>query len=637
MQHQSAYSRSFRGRQDNRQPNRRPPGGAKTVASINLGRMANILSMDVLASALGMAEPVLFKIVQGHDVGQDYQAHIEHRLREANIPTAWLNQTGAQLGQSLVDGLRRIASTSENKAPIRRQNFQTLIDGFGGSLDIMADSLEMVESSIRAVAAGQLPIDAERFNHINPKLMAAGFPDGWLDQPQAQANPEWLATLKALADAEAQAYAQQDAELRKAHLQAEADAEAKAAEAPSPVQATLLDATTESATEHPPQAAEASTPVEPKAPPALESKLTVPSVSLKESKDMTAKKTTASFKPGNLQGAVRPSAAALLPRGALNAGRALNIKPAAGAAAKASPTAQEKPATLAARKVHLIPKKAAAPAPASAAASSTPEAPNTRAGKTPVSRETSSARAIALEQLLSTARRGAKVTLWRDLLKSSLPYWGNIRNGTVLMRDELADSITQHLGLPAGWLDNPVFPPPTLAAWVTDRNAPVPGLATVPAPVAPAVTTPPAARKNAAVSAKKTFARETPSAPTLLAPATAPTSTQPSATRPGPTTKPSPARKTSVAAAPAPAAAPASATSTVELSAAAHASAHATDSLAQANAGVFSWRPAADPKPIPAPGPLVQALTLVINQASINGTFTDEDALRLIALLVTSR
>lgn len=52
---------------------------------------------------------------------------------------------------------------------------------------------------------------------------------------------------------------------------------------------------------------------------------------------------------------------------------------------------------------------------------------------------------------------------------------------------------------------------------------------------------------------------------------------------------------------------------------------------------MFQWSPAVNPQTLAAPGPLVQALNQVLNQLSLNGVFTDQDALQLITMLTTTR
>lgn len=669
---ETVYPRSSPRTSDARQFGRQRPRGNRPVASVNLGKLADVVGNDVLASSLGLTEQVLVKIIQGQEVAQDYQAHIEHHFKEAGIPSSWLNQTNASIKPEVVTALRRIAAGSVNKAPTRRHNFQVLVDAFQGRIEAMSDALDISEPSIRGLADGRLEITEERVNHLNPRLMRAGFPDGWLDQPRAQVEESWVPKLEAIAAAEeqeAEAQRQVDAAQRKANPPATPVTAAVIAPTPSATPA-LASATAsvpsavDQGQQQPlfdvpadttaPQAA-APAQISPPSPPALARKPVIHLIPKEMPPMATAQKTPAkpAFKSGNFAGAGKPSSTPMLPRGAMGAGRTVG-KPVAPAPAAKTPAAKTAPiASAGAKKVGAVSRvktppaapvsrvKAAAPAPAPMAAPAPAPAPapvaaktapasasklNTRGGKTPVSKATSKKRAVALEKLLKTARRGAKVTLWRDLLNSSLPYWGNIRRGTVLMRDEMADDITVHLGLPQGWLDKPVFPPPTLAEWLTDPNTPLPAptkdstaSAATPdaAPAAPAAARKPFARTPAPPATATLHSKVTPPAAPPRRPASVPAATAPSA---APVTR----AQAPVSTSPQP---------SVQLSAAAHAPA----AVQAGEAGTFTWAPASAPQPIPATGPAVQVLSSVINQMSLDGRFTEQDALRLIMMLAGTR
>lgn len=631
---------------------------------------------DMLASSLGMTEAVLVKVIQGSDEAEGYLAHISHRLKEAGIPSGWLNQTNPPINDRLVNDLRKLAGKSTNRAPIRRQNVQSLVDAFGGSLEELADVLELNESSVRGIIDGRLPVDDERCNHLNPRLMAGGFPDGWLDEPQAKVAPEWLAALKAAA---AEALQQEEQEQEQAWLQAKAAAQARAAEeaaskagmpaAPEPepdatqpedspvgssqsarpadaaeipvntAQQSLFGAAVDATPE---AQAQAPGPTSPEQLPALAASQTSVATANKETPIM-AKPQLPAFKPGNFAGAGVPPGATKLPRGVMSAGRAVGAPPAKGAAAAPTPAAKtSSPGKTVA--VKGVARKNAAPAPASTpaaapsaesksdTATSTAPVDNTkisnRAGKSPISREQSLIRAEALHKLLEDARRGAKTKLWDDLLGSSLPYWGNIRRGTVMLRDEMANDITKHLGLPDGWLDNATFPPETIAPWVLDANVPMPA-------AEPGSETEGATKGTKKPNPRQPFARTSPPpAASVVTPSVAPPAAQPQMHRAA-----EPASAAAPAEAPAPARmeAPAPAPATLTISPQAHAQAEASVVAAAAGTGVFKWSPAANPQPIAAPGPLVQALNQVVTQLSLNGVFTDQHALQLITMLTTTR
>lgn len=276
-----------------------------------------------------------------------------------------------------------------------------------------------------------------------------------------------------------------------------------------------------------------------------------------------------------------------IPRGAMASGRTLGKPMSTTKAAPAAAAPQQaQSATPAAGKTFKKTKASpatppvVAPAPAPA-----PEVDLAQAKQSAenVDRETSLRRSAALEQLLESARRGAKVTLWRDLLKSSLGYWGNIRRGQVFLRDQLAKDITTALGLPDGWLDNPEFPPPTLAAWVMNADVPLPGAAA------------PASAASAKPKTPKAGARTLTAAASMQPPA------------------PQAPEATPVAATPAPAPAPAQPAAPV----------------AAAVAGM-DWQPAADAQRVEKLGPLVTALVSVIQDLGLQGKLTEQDALKLL-------
>lgn len=671
--HQPAYPTSAQGRQGhNKGPRFRGP---RPVSSVNLGRLAKAIGPDMLASSLGMTEADLVKVIQGGEDPNGHLAHITHRLKEAGIPTAWLNQTNNPINERLVNDVRKLAAQSTNRAPIRRQNIQYLVDAFDGGLEELADVLELSETSVRGILDGRLQVDDERFNHLNPRLMEGGFPNGWLDLTQAKAHPDWLAKLKTVsAEAHQQEAQEQENEWRESKARAaEAIASAPLAPAPTPAPepaaapaASLAPAASPvdrpsdaSATASSSVPAEYVTPgatpvdvgqqslfggVENAAPekqaesPGGTSPTPSPALAASQTSDLTANKETPimakpqlpSFKSGNFAGAGVPQGAPKLPRGALSAGRSIG-----GTAAKKVAAANKAAAAPVAVKGAARKPAAPAPSPAPTPAAKSTTAPvvdntkiSNRAGKSPISREQSFVRADALHRLLEDSRRGAKVTLWRDLLDSSLPYWGNIRRGTVMLRDEMADDITKHLGLPDGWLDNATFPPPSLAPWVMDAKVPLPG-----AGDGAGETGAPATKKAAKQpNPRQPFARTPPSpAASVVTTSVAPPTAQPQmhrAAAPAPASTPAPAPTTSPAAAPAPVA------PVLTISPQAHAAAAAA---VVPGTGMFQWSPAVNPQTLAAPGPLVQALNQVLNQLSLNGVFTDQDALQLITMLTTTR
>lgn len=659
---QPAYPHS-KGSQDTRFPQRSRNRGSRPVASVNLGRLADTLNIDVLSACLGLSEGVLNKIIQGHDVAEDYQVHIESRFKEAGVPIDWLRRPDMNMRGDYLNALGKLAATSENKAPTRRHNFQTLVNAFNGQTAMVAEMLDMNEASVRGVYDGRLELGDERFTHLNPRLMRAGFPNGWLDKAGAILEHAWLPQLEALVSADEQEAEEQraaDAALRgttppvstsapvpalstslvandteaSATLiaalpgnptdQTPAPAEPRpvltlpaqpppisevaASPAPTPLEVESRQQPLFNSTAANDQQAERSAePSESQSPPALGDKNQIQDISKEMTSMATAQKAT-SAKP--TAGAARPTQPSrVIPRGALGAGRSIGRPPTSPASAAAKKTgktvlvkSKSAPVTSAAVEKPL-PQSRVKPSKASAVLSRA-DTPNTRGGKTPVTKTVSMARAAALEQLFDGARRGAKSALWVHLLKESLALGGNMRRGTNLMRDEMADQITEHLQLPIGWLDNPVFPPPSLAEWVTNPDVPLPGDAENPRRLG----RPP---KNS----KTPFAR---------APAPDPTAQlgQPAAAEPAAST-PAPA-----APAPAPVVRPA-APSVRQSTAPAPVPAQTTGT------GTFVWTPSAG-APVAAPSQLMQALGLVLNQSALEGRFTDADARKLIAMLMTT-
>ncbi|WP_407792331.1 hypothetical protein [Pigmentiphaga litoralis] len=78
--------------------------------------------------------------------------------------------------------LKGLAASSEDRTPLRRNNFKRLAQAFGERLEVLADALDMRKGSIVEVTDGRLSLDDERFGHLNPRLMLAGFPNGWLNE-----------------------------------------------------------------------------------------------------------------------------------------------------------------------------------------------------------------------------------------------------------------------------------------------------------------------------------------------------------------------------------------------------------------------------------------------------------------------
>jgi hypothetical protein len=662
---------SLQGRSDHRagQGKSRQTGGRSERAT-NLARLGDALGLDLLGAALGLTDDAMRTLVNGRDHAREeqYAAHMSLRLKEAGIPAGWLDRQGVELEPQYLQALRGLAATARNKAPIRRANFRRIASAFDGREAVLADALEMIPSAVANVAEGRLEFDDGRFGHVNPRLMRAGFPDGWLEQ----AEPDLPDTLiESLAQLATDDYERTFEEESVTHAD-------QAFVSPAP--------RNESEPSVQPAAAPVDTIKETAMAPKTPAQTDQPAIAPPKPE----------FKAGGIPTRARPMAhpaanKARLPRGVLASGRQLAPPAAKGAAA---PAAAKAPATVAAKTpAPLADKSAAQPSKATPAANkpateaSTAGAATERRSPAPrgtVSKEVSLARAEALEKLLENSRRGAKVLLWRDILGSSLPFWGNIRRGSVLFRDELAEGVVKAMGLPEGWLDNPSFPPATMAAWVTDKDAPIPpaqvygdkqdaGSQTAdqggdavdngaaPAPALQAQAPAPAAKSSGAApkrDASKPFARSTaPQPPTVTMtsqpPAKAPVSpgapaagSAPAegATSAGGNTPDSrqlelvdmgaPAPGAPVVAAPAPTPAPAPALAAVSSP---HPQAtQAPVAAVPSDVGPFAAAGALLQAQASAPGPLTQALISIITAKAATGSFTETDALGIINKLMTA-
>ncbi|WP_434717076.1 hypothetical protein P5X00_36845 [Paraburkholderia sp. A2RO-4L] len=542
-----------------------------------------------MGTALGLSDQALRTLLDGRDYAREeqYVAHLVHRLKEAGFPPGWTEQTFAPIAPEYLSALRQFAAGASNKAPIRRSNFRRLASAFDGRESLLADALDMVPSAVTNVADGRLEFNDSRFGHLNPQLVKAGFPDGWLEQAEPELTDDMIQAVVQLATDE---YERQ---------LAEADEDAR--EAQQAPQAFVNPAPTSVSLQS----------VQPVAAPVDPSPETNMATATRQAKQTPARPMNKpKTKPGTP--ASKPMAhptASKLPRSVLAGGRSLAgakppVAPKTSAPAAAAAPAHA-PVKHAAATQHATPAQQAPQAAAPAAHQPVADAAQQRPGRGAVSKEVSLARAEALEKLLVDARRGAKVLLWRDMLGSSLPFWGNIRRGAVLFRDDLAAGAERALGLPEGWLDNPTFPPPPLAAWLTDPNAPVPtaleaqaGLVPTAsaAQAAPAGAQPPSTKKHA--SAAKPFARKTAPQPPKLTMTKAP-GAAPQVETPAPVARP-----------------------------AAHAATAAVPVAAAAPAAVAPAPQAA----VSAAGqtPMVSALIAVIQARANAGLFSDTDAMSLI-------
>jgi hypothetical protein len=579
-----------------------------------------------MGAALGLSDEAVGIVIQGrgHAREDQYLAHLVMRLKEAGFPGGWTEAEDAPLRPEYLKALREFAAAATNKAPIRRANFKRLAKAFNGRAELLATALDMVAPSISNVAEGRLEFDDGRFGHVNPQLMQAGFPDGWLEQAEPDLTDAMLTGLE-----------------QKANDSLERD---------------LAEADDDDLKHTEGQAFVGSTDktVQPVAAPVDTSQETVmATANQRQAKSTTAPATKPSFKkptptfaaagkPGGPRPMAHPTAGgAKISRTVMAGGRKIGGAGAPVArktAAVAPPAHHPAPAKTAAVKTAAVktappaakktaaPHKAATPAvkkatPAtktsSAPAKKAPVAqrellptPDVRGG---ITKEASLARAEALNKLLNSARRGTKVTLWRDILGPGLAYWGNIRRGAVLFRDELAQGAIQALGLPSDWFEHPTFPPKTLAAWVTDPEAPVPtALEAGAEPQGAAVAQAAAEPETAKTTYPKPFARKTAPRPPLFTTTKAPTAAP---VLKGPVFTP-PVQADLLAAAPAPAQPQAAAAPAPQPAASTAAPAVAAPAIATGNHS-----------------PMVSALLALIDARASSGTLSDTAAMQLIHTL----
>jgi len=590
----------------NRPSHRQPKKGNRSQRTETLGSLEATLGLDMLASALGLKDESLKAIIQGRqpDAESRYFPHISNRLKNAGIPPAILDGL-APITNQVLKKLKGLAANSEDRIPLRRNNFMRLAKAFGERLEVLADALEMNLGSITGVADGTLKLDDQRFGHLNPRLMRAGFPNGWLDEADPELPKSFIDELAKLA-----VYEEPEDEFVSAPPAVVATAGAQAQLALGTVehdQRNLATPGTSSASNsrHPADAATRAAPAQ--TPPVVEK----PMVGKKNSDEVAP---AAPSKSHGLKGAtlLSPGGAPMAP-GARLAGRALVGRPVFGGAAASTQSGQSAPAQT-------------TDAPTSAGEQGNDLAESTknalgnpqlvaavrhikkRSETTETTRRTSDNRAIALQTLLEETRRGAKVTLWRELIGKGLPYWGNIRRGGILMKDDLAAEITALLQLPEGWLDNPSFPPKTIAPWAIDANVPLPTTREE----AMGIASPSAPAKESTKSAEQAQAAE----PKRRGPKPR-SSTQNAAQQ-------HTAQPTSAPATSAPAAAQ---QNTAPQSQAPTRPAAPSSSATRAS---INWTPAENPQPLDAPGPLTQALVSTIERLAKEGKFTEQDSMNIL-------
>ena len=386
---------------------------ARSQLVINLRKLVDSMELDLLAASLGIRESMLRDILSGKDNGDDYRQFLAQKLDEAGFSHNWLDRVNAQVFPDQIKELRNLASNSNQKAPLRRDNLKILMNAFDGKLDVLADALEVVPNALFKVSQGELMMDDQRFGHFNPILMRAGFPDGWLESAQAHLEPNYIDELSRMANDQYEEYLSklEDAPVssKAAPIQLSVSSPVVLSN-PLPLEensrmvTTMHPSTTATGVllgKAPPPAFKAKT-----ASPALTSIVEIVSDSIKENKDQAPNKSSSEKK------------------------EPLTVPP-------------------------VILKKMEETAISAAPANPT---------------GISAARTERLENLMKQARRGARSHLWLTCLNKSMALSYNLESGKAEFTDELANQVTHALGLPQGWLDQENGDPKLAAAWVWDKT-----------------------------------------------------------------------------------------------------------------------------------------------------------------------
>ena len=466
-----------------RKPDRFSAGGKntyRTQLSTNLRKLVDVMDIDLLSTSLGLRESVLRDILSGRDNGDSYRQFIEQKLDEAGFASRWLDRANAQVFPDQISELKQLASVSTQKAPLRRNNLKTLLLAFDGKLDTLADALEVVPESLLKVADGALVLDDQRFGHFNPKLVEAGFPDCWLDLPQAKVDESWAQGLEKMAADQYEAYLSANDPPAVAYtIAAEPAATAQISAAgpeeeihvlpPTPTVISTL--TTANVMSTPPIPATLKPAATPKA------SIVGAIFGSKKTADFLEKKATKAVSPTQIALPLTPEPQEM-PVATAAPGQAIQLKgappPAVAKAFSKDPAATVNSASIqASQAAHAAKVAAPVPAPTSG--------PVARAGM-PTKNEvkvqaqaTSLLRAQRLEELMLHTRRGLRTFIWNDILSKSLPHFYNIKAGKAAFTDEMQAGITQALGLPAGWLDDPKGDVTVGGSWIYSKDMPLGG------------------------------------------------------------------------------------------------------------------------------------------------------------------
>lgn len=579
-------------------PRSSPSRRNKSFLSDNLKRIGNVLSPDLLSAALGITEENLNRLLSGRDehIEDRLSNHLGPRLRRIGLPLNWLSLPNIDIEPEHIRALRALALESENKAPLRRENFNKLVKLFENDTETLATALDLIPEMIHRIANGQLELNEQRDSHLNPRLMAAGFPKGWLEDSETGevGEKERINLMQAAVDVLMDEGDLDSSELKQLVRKL---ADAKRVHNIDDLRKVIKDHNKQKA---------------------IEAKQIEETIESK--KDIAMSKVTPTSR-------VPHSAVSRANQGA---GRPIELKSLArkeeGEKTIRAVPKKDKATHTPKQRVSTTPQIAAsAPAPILDLHPDFLDKVPTGEVIT-LAQEESKTRTKALNRIFDVARRGVKASLSRDILRISPGVWSAHENGTTEFYEELAREVEKVLHLPHEWLENPTKELPKLPLWVLDnftdrptslaealgdKDVMTPELSealTLYHPSGPIPSRRKAAKVSKAVAAPEAMVVKEASLPA-----------QEMASSPEPQSIP----------------APKVIESTPEIEPTPAPEPEATLPVKEPEvAKGFNWEPNDNPAPISEPGPLVGALTHVLADLSKAGTFTEQDALRLLNFLV---
>lgn len=438
-----------------------PKATGRSQLSLNIRKLVDVMEIDLLSASLGIRESVLRDILSGKENGDTYRQFLEQKLDEAGFASHWLDRANAQLFPDQIKELKLLASTSTQKAPLRRNNLKTLMLAFDGKLDILADALDVVQNSLLKVAEGELILDDQRFGHFNPRLVEAGFPDGWLDLPQAKVEDEWAQGLVRMAADQYESYLSSVEEKQNTlpllAVSSTPSITSNITMATNPVTPGSKVDTASMISNAPP-------PVAGKGKNSLLSSIFAPrNPQAKPIRDPEIDKSqelapTPASAPVKTESAPTEKATPYVLKGST------------------PPTLSKKTAEVAAPvKADVFGRAGTAMSPAAIMqeAQRKEQAQQQQTPKASKADTVSSLRAARFEALMDKAHRGLRTYIWHDLLQKKLAHFYSIKEGVNRFTDEQANAITQALGLPQGWLDDPQGDLMIALPWVYDKSLPM--------------------------------------------------------------------------------------------------------------------------------------------------------------------